>query len=215
MYIFVIKNKYMAKIASSFKNMLIVLTLVSIFAATALAGVYVLTKEKIKEVSENKLSSIISVVVPNAEKCEIIKDTIASYDDSTKFLYFFTVTKGDKIIGTAVQSYTNNGFGGEIKVMIGFDSLGNIIDSDVLEHHETPGLGNKTAKSVSDWNKQFIGKNPQSPTFNIIKAGEKKEGDNIDAITAATISSKAYIDAIIRASETYQKFIKRKGENQL
>lgn len=199
----------MTKISSSFKNMVLVLTLVSLVTSAGIAGVYVLTREKIQAVAEEKINDAVSVVIPNSKNCEIIKDTIPSFDDSTKFLYFYTVIKEGKTIGTAIQSYSNNGFGGEIKVMVGFDSLGIIINSDVIEHHETPGLGNKTA---TDWNKQFAGKNPQSPSFKVIKAGEKKEGDNIDAITAATISSRAYTEAIKRASDAYLQFIELKGK---
>ena len=89
--------------------------------------------------------------------------------------------------------------------MVGFDNDGKIIDIVVLKHSETPGLGDKMKKDKSDFSLQFMGKDPA--TF---KLAVKKDMGDVDAITASTISSRAYCDAVQRA---YDKFMEVKKTN--
>ncbi|MDR2010282.1 MAG: RnfABCDGE type electron transport complex subunit G [Bacteroidales bacterium] len=187
----------MAKKESTFLNMTLTLFIITAVAAVALAYVYKLTETPISEAKAKKLQTAISVVVPGAENGEITIDTVPSPDGSGN-LEFYTIKVNGEIIGTAVKSFTNSGFGGHMAVMVGFDQDGKIIDSNVLEHQETPGLGDKTNKSVSSWNDQFKGKDPQNENIKV-----KKDGGVIDAITAATISSRAYSDAVQRAHSAF------------
>lgn len=193
----------MAKKESTFVNMVLTLLIVTGVAATTLGFVNKYTKDPIEQAKANKLKEAINVVVPGASESEI-KEFEITPATGKENLTFYEVTKDGKLIGTAVKTYTDNGFSGKIWVMVGFDTEGNILDNDVLEHKETPGLGDKTAKSVSDWNNQFKEKNPAS--FKLIV---KKDGGDVDAITAATISSRAYCDAIQRG---YDAFMKHKNE---
>ena len=89
--------------------------------------------------------------------------------------------------------------------MVGFDENGKIIDSDVLEHKETPGLGDKSSKSVSNWNEQFKKMDISIMKDKTLKVS--KDGGEVDAITAATITSRAYCDAIQRAWTVYVETI--------
>jgi electron transport complex protein RnfG len=187
----------MAKKESTFLNMTLTLFIVTAVASVTLAYVYNVTKEPIAQAKAEKLQEAISIVVPGAENAEIITEKVAS-SDGVGELEFYTVIVNDETIGTAVKTFTSSGFGGYMSVIVGFDNNGNIIDSNVLEHSETPGLGDKTGKSVSDWNQQFIGKNPKSFNLKV-----KKDGGDVDAITAATISSRAYTDALQRAYNTF------------
>lgn len=204
-------------IKSTLKNMILVLMVVSLVASAVLAGIFVLTKDIVEQTKNKKINEAIGLVIPGYDQATSIQvDTVLALD--AKFtekskkndtinnqLYFYIVKNGEKVIGTAARTFTNNGFSGHIEVMVGFDVNGNILESDVLEHHETPGLGDKTSRSVSKWNTQFNNKNPQAANFKT-----KKDGGEIDAITAATISSRAYIDALKRASDAYEKYIKNK-----
>jgi electron transport complex protein RnfG len=104
-----------------------------------------------------------------------------------------------------VETFTNQGFSGRFKLMVGFAPDGTIIDIAVLQHSETPGLGNKMEKSKSDFSLQFMGKNPE--TF---KLAVKKDRGDVDAITASTITSRAYCDAVQRA---YKAFKESQKEN--
>ena len=196
----------MAAKKDTFINMTLTLFIITGVAAILLGFVYKFTKEPIEKVKEEKIKESINLVVPGADKGTVI--TISVMPENGKdSLYFYEVIVNDILIGTAVKSYTDNGFAGRLTVMVGFDTLGNIIDNDVLEHKETPGLGDKTAKNKSNFNAQFIGKNPS--TFKLIV---KKDGGEVDAITAATISSRAYCDALQRAFDAYQIYYKLNTE---
>jgi electron transport complex protein RnfG len=110
----------------------------------------------------------------------------------------YKATKGGEFIGAAVEA-SSNGFGGALKVLVGFDKEGNIIDYSLLSHAETPGLGSKAA----DWFKKgakgdITGKNPgQSPLV------VKNDGGDVDAITASTITSRAFLNAVNAAYAAY------------
>jgi len=192
----------MAKKESSFKNMVLTLSLITTVAAVALGFVYKYTTAPIEQVKKDELKKSINLVVPGADKGKIVEISVKP-DDGTDSLYFYEVIVDDKRIATAVKSYTDKGFSGRFTLMVGFDTAGCIIDNNVLEHKETPGLGDKTSKSKSTWNEQFKGKNPSS-----FKLKVKKDGGDVDAITAATISSRAYCDALQRAFDTYSKYYK-------
>ncbi len=183
----------MAKKESTFLNMTLTLFVITAVAAVALGYVYNITKGPIQKVKDEKLKAAISIVVPGAEKGEIATDTV---EVDGKEVYLYTVTVNDEVLGTAVNTFSNNAFSGLIRVMVGFDANGAIIDSDVLEHKETPGLGDKTSKSVNPWNEQFKGMDISQMKDQVIKV--TKDGGEVDAITAATISSRAYCDAIQR-----------------
>ena len=117
-------------------------------------------------------------------------------------LYIYTATYKNDTVGYAIETYSNKGFGGQMRLLTGFLPDGTINDIAVLELKETPGLGDKAQKT--DWAKQFNGKNPA--TF---KLSVKKDGGDVDAITASTITSRAYCDAVQRA---YDALGKKGGE---
>lgn len=185
----------MAKKESTFTNMVLTLFLVSAIAAGTLGYIYTLTKGPIEEAKKEFLYKQINVVVPGAGDAEIGEPI------EKDGLKYYVVKKGGEILGTAVETYTEMGFSGKFEVIVGFDQDGKIIDSNVLSHKETPGLGDKMSKDVSPWNELYKGKDPA--VNNILVT---KDGGEIDAITAATISARAYSDAIIRAHEGYMKY---------
>jgi electron transport complex protein RnfG len=187
----------MAKIESSFKNMILSLTLISLGAAASLGYVYELTKEPIAASVLNKKIEAIKMVVPefnNNPNDDMIRLATGEGDS----LEVYPAKKDTIITGYAVKTYSNKGFSGYISIMAGFKPDGTILNLTVLEHKETPGLGTKMSDpSFSD---QFAGKNPDSFTLKV-----KKDGGKVDAITAATISSRAFCDAVARAHNTLKK----------
>ncbi|HRC93634.1 MAG TPA: RnfABCDGE type electron transport complex subunit G, partial [Tenuifilaceae bacterium] len=92
------------------------------------------------------------------------------------------------------------GFGGRIELMVGFLPDGTINKITVISHKETPGLGDKIDPGKSDFSVQFEGKNPE--TFKVMV---KKDGGDVDAITASTISSRAFCDAVNRAYKAFKE----------
>jgi len=109
------------------------------------------------------------------------------------------MTRKNEPVGYAVKTFTNKGFGGHAEMMAGFLPDGRIYNIIILQHRETPGLGTKMAEPY--FSKQFMGKNPA--TF---KLRVKKDGGQVDAITAATVSSRAYCDALQRAFDNIKSF---------
>ncbi|HOK26039.1 MAG TPA: RnfABCDGE type electron transport complex subunit G [Bacteroidales bacterium] len=187
----------MAKIESSLKNMIMSLTFIALGASAALGFVYEITKRPIELTKLNKKLEAIKAVVPsfdNNPDQEMFKLPTGEGDS----LEVFPAKINNEIIGYAVRTSTQKGFSGYIGIMVGFSPDGTIINTNVLEQKETPGLGTKmTEPSFKD---QFNGKNPDN-----FKLRVKKDGGEVDAITAATITSRAFCDALERAYNTLKK----------
>jgi electron transport complex protein RnfG len=187
----------MAKIESTFKNMLLSLTLISLGASAALGYVYEFTKNPIEVSKINKKLDAIKIVVPaftNNPNEEMYKLPTGEGDS----LEVYPAKKDGELVGLAVKTFSKKGFSGQIGLMAGFKPDGTIVNITVLEQKETPGLGTKMAEPA--FKDQFMGKNPAD--FKLIV---KKDGGKVDAITAATISSRAFCDAIQKAHNTIMK----------
>ena len=183
--------------------MVATLFVVTLVAAGLLGSVYALTKEPIRLAILKKKNEAIQVVVPGFDN-EPSQEVERIFMDGDS-IYLYTARQGEEILGTAVETFTNMGFSGQFKLMVGFAQDGSIIDIAVIKHAETPGLGDKMEKGKSDFSVQFMGKHPDS--FNI--AVTKDRGD-VDAITASTITSRAYCDAVIRAHGAFMESQKDK-----
>jgi Na+-translocating ferredoxin:NAD+ oxidoreductase subunit G len=116
-------------------------------------------------------------------------------------LVVYPAKSNGELQGVAIETFTNRGFSGEIRLMVGILPDGTINGIEVLEHKETPGLGDKIESSKSDFHLQFEGENPKED----FQIRIKKDGGDVDAITATTISSRAYCDAVRRAWSTYME----------
>lgn len=187
----------MAKTESTFKNMVLSLTLISLAAAACLGFVYELTKEPIAISVLNKKIEAIRQVVPeftNKPYEEMFRLATGEGDS----LNIYPARKDGVLVGYAVSTSSKKGFSGNIALMAGFKPDGTIINITVLEQKETPGLGTKMAEPA--FRNQFIDKNPADFSLKV-----KKDGGSVDAITAATISSRAFCDAVRKAYNTLQK----------
>lgn len=185
---------------SNFKNMVLSLSLIAVFAAVTLASVYSLTKEPIALSKQSKLQNAISEVLPAFERLDEVEKVGLKTGDTLNI--YKAYDKEDKFVGASVETVSHNGYSGDIRLMVGFDVEGNIVNYAVLEQKETPGLGTK----IVDWfktevhNRSVIGKNPAKN-----KLAVTKDGGEIDAITAATISSRAFLDAVQKAYNAYSE----------
>ena len=122
----------------------------------------------------------------------------------------YPAKKGNEIVGYAVEASSSAGFGGNITLMVGFAPDGSIVNTSVISHAETPGLGAKISETESHFVTQFQGTNPGDPAF---KFAVKKDGGSSDAITASTITSRAYIDVLNNAYNAFLN-INKSGEAQ-
>ncbi|MDR2847804.1 MAG: RnfABCDGE type electron transport complex subunit G [Bacteroidales bacterium] len=183
----------MAKKASTLINMALTLFVITATSSIALGFMYQLTKEPKAAAEAAKqnfaIKAVSSADYDNNPSADAF--TIDSYDGG-EALECYPATKGGELQSIAVKTWTLNGFSGLVRLMAGFDKTGNIIAISVLEQKETPGLGSKMTNS--EFKNQFNGKNPGTGTLSV-----KKDGGEVDAITAATISSRAFTDAVNRA----------------
>lgn len=199
----------MAKLESSLKNMVMSLAIISFGASAILGGVYVLTKKPIEDAAELKKTNAIKEVLPqnnNMKIGEAVEVTLDSY--SEKFVVY-PAFENDKLIAAAVETFDNNGYGGQIKSMVGFDAEGNIVNYAILAMSETPGLGEK----VTSWfktkrnNQDIRGKKPSEESFKV-----SKDGGEIDAITASTITSRAFLSSVKTAYNVFIEYQKQQNK---
>ena len=186
----------MKKLTSSLKNMALALTGFSVAAGALLGWVNSVTAEPIAQANAKTLSDAIAVVVPPFDNDPAASPETVEVEGVAYKVY--RATKGGEFVGAAVES-SANGFGGTLTVLVGFDKEGNITDYSLLSHSETPGLGSKAA----DWFKKgakgdITGKNPGEKPLTVSKAGGE-----IDAITASTITTRAFLRAVNAAYAAY------------
>jgi electron transport complex protein RnfG len=186
----------MAKLESSLKNMVLSLLVISSIMSAALAFVYLITLEPIRLAESKKVNDAIKQVVPEFNNNPGAEMYVLAIEGETDSLICYPAKKDGQLVGTALATFTNKGFSGNFTVMVGFLPDGTIHNSLLLAHKETPGLGSKM--SDAKFHHQFNDKNPSS-----YKLLVKKDGGDVDAISAATISSRAYCDALTRAYKTY------------
>ncbi|GHT29643.1 electron transport complex subunit G [Bacteroidia bacterium] len=159
-----------------------------------------ITSEPIALSKAQALKEAIRKVTPDFDN-NPLEDAYKAATFNGDTLLIYPATKDGKLVGVAVDSDTKKGFSGEIKVIVGFDPEGILINYSVLQHAETPGLGSK----MEQWFR--TDKNKQSVIGRSLADGElvvSKDGGDVDAITASTISSRAFLNAINRAYSAYK-----------
>ena len=188
----------MAKKESTLKNMLIALMVITIVSGGVLGFVYGLTNEKIdfnkKEKNESAIYNVLNLKKEN-------KPAIKTIDHDT-LVYNLAYTADNQFIGAAIKTYSLNGFGGKIELMIGIFANDSINKVSVLSQAETPGLGanmskdgNKLMASINDKNIDDIS-TMNNGTYSVKVT---KDNGKVDALTAATISSRAVCEAVEKA----------------
>ena len=182
----------MKKLPSTLPNVLIVLTLISVIAAGALAYVNKITAGPIEENKARTLAEGINTVLGVSDAQ--VQETKTVQDANGNDVIIYATDKG-----VAVQAIDPNGFGGKLSVLVGFDDEGAIKGYTVLEHAETPGLGAKAGSWFQKGEKgDIIGKNPGQKELTV-----SKDGGEVDAITASTITSRAFLRAVNVAFHAY------------
>ena len=187
-----------AKKEASIWRLVIVLTSIALIAGLALTGVYALTKGPIEKGQKEKKEKALQAVMPDYQGT--VRDTVIVDADNEEIPVHLAIGESGELCGAGIETYTKKAFAGRFDLMVGFDSTGTIVNTEVLKAGETPGLGDKINKSKSEFANQFNHQNPAD--FQLVV---KKDGGDVDAITAATISSRAYCDAVQRAYDIFMK----------
>jgi len=190
----------MTKREDSIFKLIFALTCITVLATVALTCVYLVTKEPIKQIKIEKDNAAKTMVLPGFDAENGIFCTSKVLPEGLKDSLTVTLAyMNDQLYGAAVSTHTNIAFSGRFDIMVGFDSEGNIFNTEVLGHQETPGLGDKIDKKKDKFPLQFVGRTPKNKALAV-----KKDGGDIDAITAATITSRAFCDAVNHAYKAYQ-----------
>lgn len=192
----------MAKIKSTLTNMVVVLVGMALVIGALLALVNHITAKPIAEKAGKTLAEGIKTVMGTQDLTVTGNDTVRQNIDNKEavFVVHHAASKAGKTLGAAVES-TTLGFGGDLKVLVGFDTEGNILGYTILQHAETPGLGAKAqAWFQKDGKASVIGMSPAKGDLTV-----SKDGGQVDAITASTITSRAFLKAINQAYAAYAR----------
>ena len=179
--------------------MFLSLSIICLAAALLLAQVNKMTAKPIAEAKALKLQTAIGQVVPEFDNDPIAESYMIASEGGDSLLVY-PATKGGEVVGFAISS-SSNGFAGEIQIMVGFDMDDKIVNYEILQHAETPGLGSKMGdwfKDTESNSKSIIGRNMTLGALAV-----KNDGGDIDAITASTITSRAFLNAINKAYSAY------------
>jgi len=181
-------------VQSSFKNMTVCLFAICLVCSALLAGVYALTKEPIDAAAKAKNEAAIKEVLP--ETASAIEEERTVEMDGVTYTYNLAYDASGNTVGCAINVSTL-GFGGPIVIKVGFDMNGVICNTKVLSQAETPGLGAKCVEP--SFSGQFKGFDPAEKKLSV-----KKDGGDVDAITASTITSRAYADGLATAVKVFR-----------
>ena len=184
---------------SSLRNMVLMLFVIAFVCSAAVAGVFQMTKEPIEKAQAQKVVDALRKVLPEFDE--------TSEKKSVAECGVYEAVLGGEIVGYAVESVSHNGFSGDVKIIVGFTTDGTIYNIEVLEQAETPGLG---ANMVSEDNVlvgSFVGKRAEEMNMTV-----RKDGGDVDALTAATISSRAFSEAVAFAYAAYLECAAENGQ---
>lgn len=184
---------------STLKNMVAVLFGITLVASAGVGVVNMITVEPIAQSKQAATTAALTEVLPPFDETTSEELTI---DEMPITVY--TATKGGVVAGYAVQSMSKLGFGGAVRMMVGFDPNGRVVNINVLEQTETPGLGTKMCDEGNPLLGSVKGQRLEDKQLVDGKLAVRKDGGDVDALTAATISSRAYVDAVNRAWMAYK-----------
>ena len=191
------------------RHMITTAVLLAAFAITGtglVALTYESTKEQIARAErEALLESLHSVVGSEQFDNELIGDVIEIQSDkflgTEEALPVFRARKNGNPVAAILTTVAPDGYNGKIKLLIGIRYDGTLSGVRVLNHRETPGLGDYIETRKSDWIYNFNNKSLDSPQKKKWKV--KRDGGDFDQLTGATITPRAIVKAVHKALEYY------------
>lgn len=188
---------------SSNKNTLIApvtaLVTIAVISSFVLGFVHNMTLDPIQKAKDNHELNAISQVVNDFDNNPFAEKMIITTKDKKHKLAIYPARKNGRLNSVAIKSYTNTGFGGRIEIIAGFNVDGAIKNFKVISSNETPGLGSKVDEIK--FKEQLNGFNPRRQILKV-----RQDGGDVDAVTAATISSRAVLRAINQAFDAFSNF---------
>lgn len=186
----------------------LVLGLLGLTAAALLTLVFGLTRAPVQRAQEQAAETELLSVVPDSVRTA--DPTLDVVEVPAQFRLGLGVEPGGRIwrvrlagrvVAVIVPVVSGQGYGGPIRLIVGIDRGGIVTGVKVLEHHETPGLGDRIDTLKSGWAERFRGTSLSDPPANRWQV--RRDGGAFDQLTGATISSRAVVRAVRRALDYF------------
>jgi len=191
----------MKKKKDTFINMVVSLFAITIIAGFSLGFVNELTVGPIEKGKIERKVNALKLVLPEFDNNPVDEIQLINSEFAKDSVEVYPAFKNNEFVGAAIIGSTEKGFSGLIKIMVGFTPDGIIKNIEVLEQKETPGLGTKMKDDK--YIAQYRQKDPSKFNLKVTK-----DGGEVDALTGATITSRAFGEAVQMA---YDEFIKNNG----
>lgn len=185
--------------------------LLGIFAAATtaiIAGTYLGSRDMIKaNIRAAEEKALLQIIPQDRHDNSMLDDTVAVDDVSLLGLReakeIYLATLNGEFVGAIIPATTREGYTGDIDMIVGINRDGSIAGVRVLQHRETPGLGDAVERKKSDWVERFVGKsigNPQSDDWRV-----KKDGGEFDQFTGATITPRAVVKSVFQSLQYFEQ----------
>ena len=188
----------MKKKESTLVNMVLVLLVITLASGLSLGYVNDLTLEPKAKAQLAKKVNALKTVLPEFDNDPVSEVLRIESDQAKDSIELYSAFKNNTFVGAAVTGASEKGYNGLVKLMVGFDTEGKINNIAVLEQKETPGLGTKMKSER--FLEQFRDKDPASFALK-----PEKDGGDVDALSGATISTRAFSEAVQQAYDAYIK----------
>lgn len=178
----------------------ILLGFVALLCTAISAGIFFLTKDKIDAVmAAQQRESLLQVIPQDYFNNNLLESAVIPQDKNLvgiQKIYF--AKKDGNISAYAYETTAPDGYSGDIRLLVGLDPKGEILGVRVIEHHETPGLGDKIELRISNWILNFTHQSINE--HNLSEWAVKKDGGKFDQFSGATITPRAVVNQTKRSA---------------
>lgn len=178
----------------------ILLGFVALLCTAISAGIFFLTKDKIDAVMAAQQRELLLQVIPQYYfNNNLLESAVIPQDKNLEGIQKIYFAKKDgNVSAYAYETTAPDGYSGNIRLLVGLDPKGEVLGVRVIEHHETPGLGDKIERRISHWILGFT--NQQINEHNLSEWAVKKDGGKFDQFSGATITPRAVVNQTKRSA---------------
>lgn len=172
----------------------ILLGFVALLCTAISAGIFFLTKDKINAVIAAQQRELLLQVIPQDYfNNNLLESAVIPQDKNLEGIQKIYFAKKDgNVSAYAYETTAPDGYSGDIRLLVGLDPKGEVLGVRVIEHHETPGLGDKIERRISHWILGFT--NQPINEHNLSEWAVKKDGGKFDQFSGATITPRAVVN---------------------
>ncbi|WP_434312253.1 electron transport complex subunit RsxG [Haemophilus influenzae] len=178
----------------------ILLGFVALLCTAISAGIFFLTKDKIDAVIAAQQRELLLQVIPQDYfNNNLLESAVIPQDKNLEGIQKIYFAKKDgNVSAYAYETTAPDGYSGDIRLLVGLDPKGEVLGVRVIEHHETPGLGDKIERRISNWILGFT--NQPINEHNLSEWAVKKDGGKFDQFSGATITPRAVVNQTKRSA---------------